>query len=216
MWRFPGSRPACAASQRPACTASIHINMRATEWGDSAAVGARQPAQAASPRLPHQQALVRLRAYGRAQWRLAPVRAPRGGGLGQGATLRGLKGTAAVGRDQAGLQQALGRAWTAGIGLHATRCIPPSLTPAAVLLGTTHPPHRYPIDYNNAANTGLVPPIQALKEYKKTRPNITWADLATLGVAVAAEAAGGERRTGLCACVPCGRAAERLGQGGGC
>lgn len=47
------------------------------------------------------------------------------------------------------------------------------------------------IDYNNGANSGLAPTIQALIEFKKDYPCITYADLFTLAGAVSAEAAGG-------------------------
>lgn len=70
----------------------------------------------------------------------------------------------------------------------------PLLAAAAPLSANPQPfLRRFPIDYENSNNAGLVPLIKALNDYKRETPyKITWADLATLGGAVAAEAAGGE------------------------
>lgn len=77
--------------------------------------------------------------------------------------------------------------------LSAARCWG---TPAPALLRSSpvQPgvlPASMQIDYNNGANSGLAPTIQALIEFKKDYPCITHADLFTLAGAVSAEAAGG-------------------------
>ena len=52
---------------------------------------------------------------------------------------------------------------------------------------------RYPVDYEHENNAGLEPLVVAVRDLKAQWPCITFADIVTLGSAVAVEAAGGER-----------------------
>ena len=80
--------------------------------------------------------------------------------------------------------ESLAQAWPAC--LHA-------LFPSSLRLGIPDQRcRRFPTDYNNPKNAGLAPTILALEQLQERHPKITWADLATLGAAVAVEAGGGE------------------------